>query len=86
MLILGEKGKIEGELKCKLAEISGTIEGGVRVSEWLSLKSTAVIKGDIITNRISIEPGAVFTGTIKMDKESTSSVLNDVIKQKESTK
>jgi len=32
----------------------------------LALKSTAQIIGDIQTTKISIEPGAVFTGTCNM--------------------
>jgi cytoskeletal protein CcmA (bactofilin family) len=68
-LVLGVSGKIEGEVKCKNAEIMGNIEGEVKVSELLSLKATSSIKGDIITNKISIEPGANISGTINMDKD-----------------
>ena len=66
-LVLGPKGTIEGEINCKNAEIMGSIEGEITVIELLSLKASAKIKGDIITNKISIEPGAVLTGTINMD-------------------
>ncbi len=68
-LVLGPKGTIEGEIKCKNAEIMGSINGEISVSELLSLKASAKLKGDIITNKISIEPGAVLTGTIKMDND-----------------
>ncbi len=66
-LVLGPKGVIEGEIKCKNSEVMGTINGEITVEELLSLKASAKIKGDIITNKISIEPGAVLTGTINMD-------------------
>jgi len=71
-LVLGPKGTIEGEIKCKNAEIMGSIKGEIMVSELLSLKASAKIKGDIITNKISIEPGAVLTGTINMDNDPSS--------------
>jgi cytoskeletal protein CcmA (bactofilin family) len=32
----------------------------------LALKSTAKINGDIVTGRLSIEPGAVFSGSCNM--------------------
>ncbi|OYT11246.1 MAG: cell shape determination protein CcmA [Bacteroidetes bacterium 4572_112] len=67
-LVLGNSGKIEGEIKCKNAEVMGTIEGEINVSELLSLKESSSMKGDIITNKISIEPGAKISGTINMDK------------------
>jgi cytoskeletal protein CcmA (bactofilin family) len=70
-LVLGTNGKIEGEIKCKNAEVMGTIEGEIHVSELLSLKASSSLTGDVIINKISIEPGAKISGTINMDKEST---------------
>jgi len=65
-LIIGSTGKLIGEIDCKNSEISGTIEGKIVVGELLTLRSTAKIMGDIITSKLSIEPGAVFTGTCNM--------------------
>lgn len=70
-LVLGESGKIEGEVECKNAEVMGNIDGEIKVSELLSLKASSTLKGDIITNKISIEPGAKISGTINMDKGQT---------------
>lgn len=66
-IVVGRTGTIEGEIKCKNADVSGTIKAQVVVDELLSLKSTARLHGDIITNTISIEPGAQFTGSCNMD-------------------
>ncbi len=71
-LVLGSSGKIEGEIRCKNAEVMGKIEGEIRVSELLSLKASSTLTGDIITNKISIEPGANISGTINMDKNTNS--------------
>ncbi|HPG73009.1 MAG TPA: polymer-forming cytoskeletal protein [Bacteroidales bacterium] len=65
-LIIGETGKIIGEIDCINSEVSGIIEGKIVVSELLTLKAKAKIMGDIITNKLSIEPGAIFTGTCNM--------------------
>lgn len=65
-IVIGQIGKIEGELKCKVAEISGKIEGKITVSELLTLKSTAKIFGSIFTSKLAIEPGAIFTGSCNM--------------------
>jgi cytoskeletal protein CcmA (bactofilin family) len=65
-LVVGGSGKIEGEIQCQNAEIFGEIIGQISVSELLSLKATAKLNGDIITNKLSIEPGAIFSGTCKM--------------------
>ena len=71
-LVLGSAGSIKGTIKCVNAEISGSFEGKIEVSELLSLKSSAVFKGEMSVNKLSIEPGAVFNGNCSMtDKRQT---------------
>jgi cytoskeletal protein CcmA (bactofilin family) len=79
-VIIGPTGSVMGEINCKNSDISGKLEGKIKVSELLSLKATAKIAGDIVTNKLSIEPNAVFTGTCNMGA-STSSMPNVEIKQ-----
>jgi len=65
-VVLGREGMIEGDVICKDADISGTIKAKITVSQLLSLKTTAKLNGDIITNKLSIEPGAAFSGSCSM--------------------
>lgn len=65
-LVLGANGYIEGEIICENAEIEGTFKGNIKVRGFLSLKATAKIYGDIHTQKIAVEPGAVFTGNCIM--------------------
>lgn len=65
-LVIGHNGKVEGNVTCQNADVSGEIKGTLNVSETLALKSTSKILGDIITGKIAIEPGALFTGTCNM--------------------
>ena len=64
--VLGATGSIKGEIVCSTSEVSGLIEGKIIVEDILVLKASAKIIGDIVTSKISIEPGAIFTGTCKM--------------------
>ncbi len=68
-IVIGDTGIVEGDIFCVNADFSGKVEGKADVSELLSLKSSAVFRGDIITNKLSIEPGARFTGTCSMEKD-----------------
>ncbi len=68
-VVIGSTGVIEGDVFCKNADFSGNIKGKADISELLTLKASAVFMGDIITNKLSIEPGARFSGTCSMDKE-----------------
>ena len=65
-VVLGKEGVIEGDVVCNSADISGLIKAKITVSQLLSLKATAKLNGDIITNKLSIEPGAAFTGSCSM--------------------
>ena len=66
-VVLGKEGVVEGDVVCQNADISGTIKAKITVSNLLSLKKeTAKLNGDIVTNKLSIEPGAEFTGSCSM--------------------
>lgn len=65
-LVLGEKGTIEGEIHCESAEIEGVITGNIAVTGLLSLKSTSKIVGDVTTQKLSMETGAVHNGLTSM--------------------
>ena len=65
-VVLGANGTIEGDVICQDADISGTINAKITVSKLLSLKATARLNGDIVTSKLSIEPGATFTGSCSM--------------------
>ncbi|MCW3083167.1 MAG: putative acyltransferase [Bacteroidetes bacterium] len=65
-LVVGPSGSVQGEIICQNADVFGTIKGKIGVAELLSLKSSAKLTGDIITNKIAIEPGAIFSGSCSM--------------------
>ncbi|WP_369824145.1 polymer-forming cytoskeletal protein [Reichenbachiella sp. 5M10] len=62
----GHSSHIEGNILAQNAEIAGTVTGKLEVSELLILKPSAVINGDIITNKLIVESGATFNGGCKM--------------------
>ncbi len=78
-IVVGTTGLLEGEVDCLNADFSGRIHARVEVSELLSLKATARFQGDMITGKLSIEPGANFTGTCTMDKDESE---NDSAKER----
>jgi cytoskeletal protein CcmA (bactofilin family) len=65
-LVIGPAGRIEGNIHCQNAEIEGWVKGKVMVQQLLSLKGTAKVEGDIFTDKLTIEPGANFTGACNM--------------------
>jgi cytoskeletal protein CcmA (bactofilin family) len=72
-VVIGQKGYLKGSISCLNAEIIGKVDGDIVVTETLSLRSTAIIKGDVKTKVLMVEPSAIFNGTCSM-KDSTASV------------
>lgn len=69
-VVVGNTGNIEGEINCQNADFSGMVKANVMVAELLTLKSSANFSGEISTNKLAIEPGAVFSGNCKMEQDS----------------
>jgi cytoskeletal protein CcmA (bactofilin family) len=65
-VVVGQAGTIEGDIECKNADIAGSLNAKITVAQLLSLKATAKLTGDLITNKLAIEPGAAFTGHCSM--------------------
>jgi cytoskeletal protein CcmA (bactofilin family) len=66
-VVLGEKGIIEGNIKTKSAIIYGTVNGNVKTTQ-LEIKKTGNIHGDISTDVLEIEIGAVYNGKLNMQR------------------
>lgn len=64
--VLGVNGVVDGNVTSENADLSGEVKGKVNVTDMLSLKATAKVTGDILTGKLAIEPGALFTGTCNM--------------------
>lgn len=88
-VVVGPTGNVEGEIMCQNADISGNIKAHVSVAELLTLKSTSRLVGDVKTSKLAIEPGAMFTGSCKMEavgiKEPAAPAAYESPKVKETT-
>ncbi|MCT4624008.1 MAG: polymer-forming cytoskeletal protein [Schleiferiaceae bacterium] len=82
-LVVGEKGMVEGEVKCANATVSGVIKGTLHIDQLLTMHATAKIKGDILTGKLSVEPGAEFTGKCSMGAVVRDLVEDEARKAKE---
>ena len=65
-IVIGPSGVVEGDITCGNADVSGEINAKITVSHTLSMKSTSKLNGDIVTDKLSIEPGATFSGSCSM--------------------
>ncbi len=69
-IAFGQSSEVDGNVLAQNADIAGHVSGTVEISEVLVLKASAVIDGDIVTNKLLVESGAVFNGSCKMGVKS----------------
>lgn len=67
-LTIGPNGRVRANVHAKDVVIHGKVDGNVRGNERVELKKSAVLNGDIFTQRIVIEDGAYFKGAIDIQK------------------
>lgn len=80
-VIIGKDGSVNGTIECVNADIEGTFSGKLLVDKLLSLKESAHITGDVILEKLSVEPGAEFNATCSM-KGSVKNINQDGAKAK----
>jgi len=69
-VIVGENGKIIGDITAQTVIVSGEIAGNIHAYVSIELTEDARVKGDIKTLQISINEGAFFEGNVMMEKSS----------------
>ena len=72
-IIIGKSGRITGNIQAESCEIEGITNGTIQVKGTLALKSTAKVDGEISTQKLIVDEGAVINvSAIKM----TSNVIH----------
>ena len=67
-VVIGKDGLIKGKVECVNADIEGSFNGELYVSELLSLKNSAKIEGTVNVAKLAVEPGATFNASCTMGK------------------
>lgn len=65
-LVIGPAGSIKGDIICKNADIEGKFDGKIQVAEILNVRAKAIIRGEVVCGKLSVEPGAEFSATCLM--------------------
>lgn len=79
-VVVGASGKIKGKIECAEADIEGAFSGELFASNLLTLKTTALITGNVVISKLAVEPGAEFNATCTM-KNSVKELNNEQAKK-----
>ena len=68
---MGPNGQVKASVEAKGVVVQGKLEGNIQASDRVELRKSAVVSGDITTQRISIEEGAFLKGKVEISRAET---------------
>lgn len=76
LLVLSEKGRVEGSIRCYDAVINGTVVGDLFVEHFLELQANARVTGTIRYQQLQMDVGAAVDGQLnKIGEEAGATVV-----------
>ena len=72
-VIVGETGKIRGNVHARTMVVGGKVEGNIDAAEIVELKDKAQVFGEICAGKLSMTEGALFEGQSSMKKKKDAS-------------
>jgi cytoskeletal protein CcmA (bactofilin family) len=78
LLVLSDKGCIEGSVRCGDAVINGTVTGDLHVEHFLELQANARVDGTIRYRQLRIDLGASVQGQLRRSTDEETAADNVV--------
>jgi cytoskeletal protein CcmA (bactofilin family) len=80
LLVLSDKGRIEGSIRCTDAVINGIVIGDLDVEHRLELQSDARVRGTIRYRQLQMDVGAAVSGhLVKAEAEAAAAATDNVV-------
>jgi cytoskeletal protein CcmA (bactofilin family) len=70
-LIVGPTGKVKTDIQARRVTIAGTLIGNILASEEVSLLHTGKVLGNIVTPKLTVEPGVITEGKVTITSGQT---------------
>lgn len=67
VLVIGDGAKVQAEIQAGTVIINGQVEGNVKATQIIELKTPGRVKGNLETPSLSMDKGVIFEGTLKME-------------------
>jgi len=65
-IIIGDSGKVEGDISSNQADIVGKVSGNIKTKDLVQLRGECVINGNVYAGKLQVEPTATFNGQCHM--------------------
>jgi cytoskeletal protein CcmA (bactofilin family) len=70
---IGRNGKVHANIIAREVVVMGSVEGNLQCSDRVDIRAEGRLTGDITTQRISVEDGAVLKGSVQIRTEAKAS-------------
>jgi cytoskeletal protein CcmA (bactofilin family) len=70
-LTIGPNARVQADLNVHDVVIYGHLEGNIRAAGRIELRESAVVRGDIVAERLSIEENASIKGKVELSETHT---------------
>jgi cytoskeletal protein CcmA (bactofilin family) len=72
VLTIGPNGRIKAQTFAKAVIVLGEVTGNVTASEKVDIRDNGSVEGDIVSPRVAIAEGALFRGSVDMQRAAKS--------------
>ena len=76
-VVVGETGKILGNIRSRGVVVGGSVEGTIEAAETVELMGKAAMTGEIRAPKLAVSEGAVFDGRSRMKGDTGHSEVQD---------
>lgn len=68
-LTVGQEGKLRANVSARVITIEGDVEGDIYGKEKIIIRESSNVRGNLVAERVHLEDGAKFRGSIDMDAD-----------------
>jgi cytoskeletal protein CcmA (bactofilin family) len=61
-VIIGENARIRGDIRSRMVTIGGVVQGDVIAPEGVTILSSGMVLGDVLTKRLQVEDSVILSG------------------------
>ena len=65
---VGQSGKVHADINAKVVKVDGEVSGDISGNEKVVISKSGNVRGNIVAPRVTLEDGAIFKGSIDMDR------------------
>lgn len=66
-LQVGKNGRLQADVHAKVIRIEGHVDGNLHAEEQVVIRASGVVRGNIVSPRLTMEDGCSFKGSVDME-------------------